>query len=106
METAILVVWALGLLLALAATALVLKNVFLVVRALQDILHLATVTRDAARGVADNLSGVGQLRAADVPARRLRNAAADLAAGAGAIERRLGRPAGAGTGPGAGGGAR
>jgi hypothetical protein len=62
MRTAILAVWALGLLGALVPTLVIVKLAFLVVGRLRDILRLATLTRTAARGVAANVVPVGALR--------------------------------------------
>lgn len=67
MRTAILVVWWIGLLGALVPTLVILKQSFLVIGALQDILRLARLTAGAARGIAANttavpaLEGVGEL---------------------------------------------
>jgi hypothetical protein len=66
-RTAILVVWWIGLLGALVPTLVILKQSFLVIGTLQDILRLAHLTADAARGIAANtvavssLQGVGEL---------------------------------------------
>jgi hypothetical protein len=67
MRTAILVVWWIGLLGALVPTLVILKQSFLVIGVLQDILRLARLTADAARGIAANtvavssLQGIGEL---------------------------------------------
>lgn len=89
METAIQVIWWLGLVLALGATLVILKQVFLVVGTLQDILHLAGVTRTAARGLAESLVQVRELPRIQEPAAAVREAAASLARSAGALERRV-----------------
>jgi hypothetical protein len=62
MRTAILVVWWIGLLGALVPTLVILKESFLVIGALQDILRLARLTAGAARGVAANTVAVPALR--------------------------------------------
>ena len=60
----IAIVWWLGLLGALVATLVVLKEVALVLRALRDIRELASLTREAAQGIARNvepIQGLGAL---------------------------------------------
>lgn len=89
MEIAIQVLWWLGLALALGATLVILKQVFLVVGTLRDILHLTGVTRTAARGLAEGLAQVRDLPRLEEPALAVREAAASLARSAGAIERRV-----------------
>jgi hypothetical protein len=63
MRTAILVVWWIGLVGALIPTLVILKQAFLVVGTLQDILRLAEHTRTAARGIAANVASVDALGA-------------------------------------------
>lgn len=89
MEIAIQVVWWLGLAVALGLTLVILKEVFLVVGVLQDILHLAGITRTAARGLADGLRQARDLPRIEEPAVAVREAAASLARSAGALERRV-----------------
>jgi hypothetical protein len=63
MRAAILVVWWVGLVGALIPTLVILKQAFLVVGTLRDILHLAEHTRTAARGIAANVAPVNALGA-------------------------------------------
>lgn len=62
-ETWVLVIWGIGLAGALIPTAMVLKEVTLVVRALVDIRRLADRTAVAARGVARHLESAPNLPA-------------------------------------------
>jgi hypothetical protein len=62
MRTAILVVWWIGLLGALVPTLVILKQSLLVLGTLQDILRLARLTADAARGTAANTVAVSSLQ--------------------------------------------
>jgi hypothetical protein len=89
METAILVVWWIGLLGALVATRVILKEVALVVRALRDINRLAEFTRDAARGVATNVEPASRLAGVGEPADTLATTTGSLTTVAASIERRL-----------------
>lgn len=89
METAIQIVWWIGLLGALVATLVILKEVALVVRALRDIHRLAEFTRDAAHGVATNVAAASRLERVAEPAGTLQEATGSLAATAASIERRL-----------------
>jgi uncharacterized membrane protein YcjF (UPF0283 family) len=93
METLIVVVWWIGLLGALLATLVILKEVVLVVRALRDILQLAERARLAAVGIADHAAGTAHLDAAGPPSARLSAAAAALAQAAGSLQRALGEAA-------------
>ena len=71
MSTAVRIVWWIGLAGALAATLVILKEVALVLRVLGEILHLASVTRGAAREIAINLDAVPRLALLPERARRL-----------------------------------
>lgn len=62
MRTAMLVIWWVGLVGALVPTIIILKQALLVVGTLRDILHLAHLTRTAARGIAANVLAVQQLQ--------------------------------------------
>jgi len=62
MQTAIELVWWVGLVGALLPTLVILKLAFLVVGRLRDILKLAALTNVAARGVAANVAAVDALR--------------------------------------------
>jgi hypothetical protein len=79
METAIIVVWTIGLSVALAATLVILKEVSLIIGALQDILLLSKRTRDAARGLARNVESVDRLSDLAAPGAHLHRATAELA---------------------------
>lgn len=98
MNRAILTVWWAGLIGALVATLVILKQVALVLRVLRDILRLSERTRDAAWGVAANVSVVPQLAELAGPAHELRAGAGTLAALAASLARRLDSPA-AGSSP-------
>lgn len=89
METAIQVIWWIGLLGAIAATIVVLKQVALILRALSDIRRLAELTREAAEGASENLAGVDAVEAADAPARRLHTSVAALVDATTSTERKL-----------------
>jgi hypothetical protein len=89
METAILVVWWIGLVVALLLTLVILKEVALVLQALRDIHRLAELTRDAARGIATNLQAVPRLGTAAEPALALRDTIHALAQTSSALKRQL-----------------
>ncbi|MBW3623662.1 MAG: hypothetical protein KY468_09680 [Armatimonadetes bacterium] len=78
METAIVIVWWVGLIGALLLTLVILKLVFLVVGALNDIYRLAEFTRTAARGLAGNAASVERLEPMAEAAQPFRQAACDL----------------------------
>ena len=61
MTTAILVVWTIGLLGAVPATAVIVKESLLVIRTLQDTLRMARRTAAAARGVEVNVADTSSL---------------------------------------------
>lgn len=61
MTTAIIVVWTIGLLGALPATAVIVKESLLVIRTLQDTLRMARRTAAAARGVEANVADLSSL---------------------------------------------
>ena len=61
MTTAIIVVWTIGLLGALPATAVIVKESLLLIRTLQDTLRMARATVAAARGVEANTAAVPSL---------------------------------------------
>jgi hypothetical protein len=89
LETAILIVWWIGLIGALIATLVIVKEVFLVINALQDILKLAELTRHAARGLVHNLQSVEQLAGVEPAARSLHQAMDHLATHAAAVAQKL-----------------
>lgn len=89
METAIQVVWWIGLIGAVIATLIILQEVVLVLGTLNDIHRLAQFTRDAARGIAVNMGAVSRLAALDDPGRRMREGAGALSSAAAAMEQKL-----------------
>lgn len=89
MQTAVFVVWLIGLIGALIATLVILKEVALVLRELRAIHRLAEFTREAAQGLATNASVTSQLATLDEPARRLREGAGVLASATASVEQKL-----------------
>jgi hypothetical protein len=83
------VVWWVGLLGALVATLVVLKEVALVLRALRDIRELAGLTREAAEGIARNVEPIEGLGALAGPVGSLDEGTRKLAEVAAQIERQL-----------------
>ncbi len=63
METAIIIVWSVTLIVALALTLWILKLVELIVRTEQDILNLAKTTLTAAQGIEKNTALISGLEA-------------------------------------------
>jgi hypothetical protein len=82
-------VWWLGLLGALVATLVVLKEVALVLRALRDIRELAGLTREAAEGIARNVEPTKGLGALGGPVGSLDEGTRKLADVAARIEQQL-----------------
>jgi hypothetical protein len=89
METTIVIIWSLGLVLALLATVVILKQVSVTLRTLRHILELATHIRTAARGLADHVGAASDLAALKEPALQLREATRATAGAADAVSRRL-----------------
>ena len=85
--TTIQVIWWIGLVGALAATLVILKEVTLVLRALRDIHRLAVITREAGAGVAANVRPVTELAPVPERARGLVAAHGALRAAAAPLER-------------------
>jgi hypothetical protein len=85
----IAIVWWIGLLGALGATLVVLKEVALVLRALRDIRELAGRTREAAEGIARNAEPIEGLGALAGPVGSLDEGTQHLAEVAAQIERQL-----------------
>ena len=83
------IVWWIGLLGALAATLVVLKEVALVLRALRDIRQLAGRTREAAEGIARNVEPIQGLGALAGPVGQLDQGTRKLAEVAAQIEQQL-----------------
>jgi hypothetical protein len=90
MEIAIQVIWWIGIIGALIPILIILKEVALVLRTLDDIYQLARLTRDAAGGVARNVSVIPSLGALQEPVSRLGQASGSLVVSATNIERKLG----------------
>ena len=90
MEVAIQVVWWIGQIVALIRTLIILKEVALVLRTLSAIYRLAHLTRDAARGVASNVSVIPSLGGLQEPVGKLGQASASLVVAATTIDRKLG----------------
>ena len=84
MTTAIIVVWTIGLLGALPATAVIVKESLLVIRTLQDTLRMARRTAAAARGVEANVANTSLLA---VLGEGLRPVDASLGSAATSLER-------------------
>jgi hypothetical protein len=94
METAIQIVWWIGLIGALPATLLILKEVALLVRVLRHILQLAELTRDAAQQLERNVAVIPQLDELGEPVRRLRETVTEISTAANSIRRKFGVIAG------------
>ena len=86
------IVWWVGLVGALAATLVVLKEVALVLRALRDIRELAGMTREAAEGIARNVEAIEGLGALAGPVASLDEGTRKLAEVAARIEQQLTGP--------------
>ncbi len=89
METAIQVVWWIGLIGALAPTIVILKQVAVTVAVLRDIHGLATITRDAAQGIRANVAAGSKLAGAADPASLLVEASVNLGTAVHAVGRGL-----------------
>jgi hypothetical protein len=90
METAIQIVWWIGLIGALPATLLILKEVALVIRVLRHILELAELTRDAARQIEHNTAVIPELEGLAQPVTRLRENVAEIGTAVASIKQILG----------------
>jgi hypothetical protein len=88
-QTAIQVVWWIGLIGAVIATLIIVKEVALVLRVLGHIHQLAELTREAAQGVAANATAVSRFPELEGPARGLREGTGSLASAAASLERKL-----------------
>ncbi|MDQ4077532.1 MAG: hypothetical protein M3220_14960 [Chloroflexota bacterium] len=89
METAIQIVWWLGLAGALIGTLAILRVVELVIRALSDIHQLAKLTREAARGVADNMEGASRVSNLEKRSQGLHDSVAALATAIVGLQQKL-----------------
>jgi hypothetical protein len=89
METAIQVVWWIGLIGALPATLLIVKEVALVARVLRHILELAELTREAAQQLERNVAVIPELDDLEQPVAQLRQTVAEIGTAAASIKRKL-----------------
>ncbi len=89
LRPAIFVVWLTGLVGALIATLVILKEVALVLRELRAIHRLAEFTREAAQGLATNASAASRLATSVEPACRLREGARAVASASASLEQKL-----------------
>lgn len=89
METAIIIIWALTLIVALILTLWILKLVFLIVRTERDIIKLAATTLEASRGIARNTALIEGLEATKGVAGKILKAAMAIEAGASSIKQKL-----------------
>ncbi|HYY44088.1 MAG TPA: hypothetical protein VE975_02745 [Actinomycetota bacterium] len=89
LRPAIFVVWLTGLVGALIATLVILKEVALVLRELRAIHRLAEFTREAAQGLATNASAASRLATSEEPTRRLREGARAVASASATLEQKL-----------------
>lgn len=89
METAIIVVWTITLIIALALTLWILKLVFLIVRTERDIISLAETTLEASHGIERNTALIAKLDATKGVAGKILNAATAIEAGANSIKQKL-----------------
>jgi hypothetical protein len=94
METAIQIVWWIGLIGALPATLIILKEVALLVRVLRHILELAELTRDAARQIERNVAVIPDLDGLAQPVTELRRAVEEIGTAVASIKGKLSSVAG------------
>jgi hypothetical protein len=90
MEIAIQIIWWIGLIGALPATLLILKEVALVLRVLRHILELAELTRDAARQIERNTAVIPELDGLAQPVADLRETVAEIGTAVASIKQKLG----------------
>ncbi|MFN2454321.1 MAG: hypothetical protein ABR577_08885 [Pyrinomonadaceae bacterium] len=89
METAIIVIWASTLIVALILTIVILKLVFLIVRTEKEILQLTQITLPAARGIARNTALISKLDMTKGVAGKILSAAAAIESGSASIAQKL-----------------
>lgn len=89
MDTAIQIVWSIGLVGALVLTLVILKEVALLLRVLVGIHRLSERIRVAAEGIASNLGPVPALAGIADPLGRIHGAAQGVAVSAGALNREM-----------------
>jgi hypothetical protein len=94
MDTAIQIVWWIGLIGALPATLIILKEVALLVRVLRHILELAELTRDAARQIERNVAVIPDLDGLAQPVTELRRAVEEIGTAVASIKGKLSSVAG------------
>ncbi len=90
MDTAIIIVWAATLIVALILTLFILKLVFLIVRTERDILQLASTTLTAAQGIVRNTALISGLETTRGVAGKILAVAGAIDAGSASIEQKLG----------------
>lgn len=91
-DTAVLVLWGIGLLAALGLTGVVLKLLFLLLRTLKDLRELAEWTAEAAHGLARVFTGAVGIEEAAQAAEGLRTGSAALQASAGRVRNAVNGP--------------
>lgn len=89
MDIAIIIIWSIGLIVALLATLVILKEVALVLRALKGIHTLSVITLEAARGIVRNVDPVPTLPSIEQPVHDFAAAAAALRSAVDRVERKL-----------------
>ncbi len=89
MDTSIIVIWWIGLIVALILTLIVLKLVFLVVRVERDILKLAQLILPAAQGIGANTALIDKLTDTKGVAGKLLSAATNIEMGTSSVAQKL-----------------
>ncbi|GIV97354.1 MAG: hypothetical protein KatS3mg057_2011 [Herpetosiphonaceae bacterium] len=89
MRWEIRVMWSIGLIGALFATAIILKEVALVLRELKGIQRLAEAIREAAAGVEANLSAIAKLAQLEEPVRGFYESTRSLSAATTSVGQKL-----------------
>jgi hypothetical protein len=94
MDTAIQIVWWIGLIGALPATLIIVKEVALLVRVLRHIVELAELTRDAARQIERNVAAIPDLDGLAQPVTELRRAVEEIGTAVASIKGKFSSVAG------------
>lgn len=89
METAIIIVWSVTLVIALALTLWILKLVFLIVRTERDIIKLATTTLEASQGIERNTALISGLEATEGVAGKILSAAIAIESASASVKQKL-----------------
>lgn len=89
MKAAIQITWSIGLIGALVATLIILKEVALVLQSIRSIHRLAEYTREASQGVERNLANVSKLDGLANPARGMAQASGNLVSATASVEQKL-----------------